>query len=160
MVIGEAQGDLAFLARAQADHRVVDLGQHVAGADQELVALLARRVVAVDGHRVVDHDEIAGDRRTLDRVELRLLLAHVLERGGEVVGGDRHRRVLDLDTLVVGRVDRRLDLDDGDEAEGCALLEPDLLEIGLVDGIELRLGERLAIDVGDQVLGDLAAHVV
>ena len=93
-------------------------------------------------------------------MELRLLLAHVLERGGEVVGGDRHRRVLDLDTLVVGRVDRRLDLDDGDEAEGRALLEPDLLEIGLVDGIELRLGERLAIDVGDQVLGDLAAHVV
>ena len=24
----------------------------------------------------------------------------------------------------------------------------------------LRLGERLAVDVGDQVLGDLAAHVV
>src|SRR5207253_3112993 len=80
--------------RAEADHGVVDLGQDVARADQELVAGLARRVVAVDGERVVDHDEIAGGRRTLDRVELRLLLAHVVERGGEVVGGDRRRRVL------------------------------------------------------------------
>jgi hypothetical protein len=160
MVLGEAQGDLPLLAGAQADHGVVDLGQHVAGADQELVAALAGRVVAVDGERVIDHDEIAGGRRALDRVELRLLLAHVVERGREIVGGDRCRRVLDLDALVFGERDRRLDLDDRDEAEGRALLQPDFLEIGLVDGIELRLGERLTIDVGDQMLGDLTAHVV
>ena len=116
--------------------------------------------MAVDGQRVVDDDEIADGGRTLHRVELRLLLAHLLERGGEVVGGDRHRRVLDLDAFVVGQVDRRLDLDDGDEAQRRTLLEPDFLEIGLVDGIELRLGQRLTVDVGDQVLGDLAAHVV
>ena len=68
--------------------------------------------------------------------------------------------MLDLDALVVGERDRRLDLDDRDEAEGRALLQPYFLEIGLVDGIELRLGERLTIDVGNQMLGDLAAHVV
>ena len=160
VVVGESQGDLPLLAGPQAYHRVVDLGQHVAGAHQELVAVLAGRVVTLDGHGVVDHDEIAGRRRTLDRVELRLLLAHVLERGGKIVGGDRHRRVLDLDALVVAEIDRRLDLDDRDEAERGAFLEPDVLKIGLVDGIELRLGQRFPVNVGDQVLGDLTAHVV
>jgi hypothetical protein len=160
VVVGEAQRHLTLLTGAQADHRVVDLGQDAAGAHQELVAGLARRRVPVDRHRVVDHDEIAGRGRAIDDVELRLLLAHVLQRRSEVVGADRRRRVLNLDAPVVAERDRRLDLDDGDEAERRAFLQPNLLEVGLVHRIELRLGQRPAVHVGNQVLGDLAPHIV
>ena len=68
--------------------------------------------------------------------------------------------MLDLDALVLTELDRRLHFHDGDEAERRALLELDLLQVGLVHRIEVRFREGAAVDVGDEVLGDLAPDVV
>ena len=68
--------------------------------------------------------------------------------------------MLNLDALVLAERDRRLHLDDRDEAERRAFLELDVLQVGFVHRVEPRLGERPSVDVGDEVLGDLTPDVV
>src|SRR5438046_1472355 len=117
-------------------------------------------VARLGGERVVDDQEVARAGRSLHRAELRLLLAHPLERRGDLLVVDGLGRVLDLDALVLAERDRRLHLDDGDEAERRTLLQLDVLQVGLVHRVEVRFREGLPVDVGDEVLGDLAPDVV
>jgi hypothetical protein len=60
-----SERDLALLTRLEPDRGVVDLGQHVAGADQKLVAV-GSTGRDLDGDRVIDHDEtpVAAGRST------------------------------------------------------------------------------------------------
>ena len=142
------------------DHGLVDLGQHRPAADEELVAGLARGLLARERERVVDDEQVARPRGPVHRAELGLLLAHVRERFVHLLGGHGLRLVLHTHALVLDERDGRLHLDDRDEGERRALFELDVLEVGLVHRFEPRLGEGPAVDVGDQVLGDLAPHVV
>src|SRR5438445_250495 len=117
VVVCEPERDRARLARPHPHDRRVDLGQDRLVADDELVARLARGVPALDGERVVDDQEVARAGRAVHRAELRLLLAHPLERRGDLLVGDGLGGVLDLDALVLTELDRRLHFHDGDEAE-------------------------------------------
>src|SRR5207249_10732035 len=67
---------------------------------------------------------------------------------------------LDLHASVLAELDRRLHIEDGDEAERCALLELDLLEVGLVHGVEPCFRDSPPVDIGNEVLGDLPPDVV
>src|SRR6058998_846258 len=160
MVVGDPETDLTLLPRPHAGDGLIDLGHDGAVADHELIAGLPDRLLALHRQHVVHDGEVAGSRRALDVAELGLLLTHPIERGVHLGAAHRHRGVLDLDALHVTERDVGLDLDDSGEGQRSALLEPYVLEIGLADGIEPHLGERLSIDVGNEVLRDLSAHVV
>src|SRR5712664_803993 len=160
MVVGKAQRDVLHFPGLHAHGGGGDLRHHRAAADHEVIAVGGRRLVLLGAERVVHPREVPDSGRAIHRAELRLLLAHLLEGGGHLVVADGARRVLHLDALVIRERDRGLHLHHGHERERRVLLELDFLEIGLVDGIEARLGERLPVDVGDEVLGDLAPHDV
>ena len=160
VVVGEPEGDVPLLADLHARDRLVDLGKDRPAAHDELVPVGRRRIVPFGRESVVDDDEIAGCRRALDRAELRVLLAHVLERFVHLVVADRGRRVLDVDALVLNERDLGTHLDDRDEAERRAFLERHVFEIRLIDGTQLRLADGLTVDVRDQMLGDFATHFI
>ena len=61
---------------------------------------------------------------------------------------------------VLSERDGGLDLDDGGEPEGLPFLELELAELGILDGPDLRLVDRPAVDHGDQRLGDRLTHLV
>src|SRR5262249_50092276 len=160
VVVGEPEADLTPLAGPHAGDRLIDFGHDGAVADHELIARLPNRLLTLHRQHVIHDGEVAGSGRALDVAELGLLLTHPVERGVYLGARHRHRGVLDLDALHVPERDVGLDLDDGGEGQRGALLESYILEIRLADGIEPHLGQRLTIDVGNEVLRDLTADIV
>jgi hypothetical protein len=160
VVLGEAQVDLPLFPGVHADRGGVDLRQYAPAPDQEVIPGRGGGLVVLRGQRVVDNHEVTRAGGALHAAELRVLVAHPLEGLVDVGVGHRSERVLDLDAAVLTKRDGRLDLDDRRERERRALLELEILQVRLVDRIDPRLGHRAAVDVGNEMLGDLAADVV
>jgi hypothetical protein len=73
----------------------------------------------------------------------------------ERLGGVAHRH-----PAVLAQLDRRFDLHHGREGQRSVLLESDLLQVRLLDRLDLGLGQRLPVHVGDEVPGHLLPDVV
>jgi len=86
-------------------------------------------------------------------VVLRLLLPHVPERRCRRLHRSPGFGVLDLDAFVLGQGDRGLDLDDGGRSSAARLSSSLTSWRSARHRIELRFGQRLSVDIGDQVLG-------
>src|SRR5918996_1477799 len=160
VIVGEAEADLTLVARPHADDGGIDLRQHGAAADDEVIAGGGGRLVALGGERVVDDDQVALGGGALDAAELGVLVAHALERLHHFGIRDRRGRVLDLHAAILGQDDGRLDFDDGREGQRRAFLQREVPKVRLVHGVDARLGQRAAVDVRDEVLGHLSAHIV
>jgi len=89
-----------------------------------------------------------------------VLLAEVLQRLLEILIRHGDRRVLDGHARVGPQRDRGLDLHHRRELERRALLERHVVEVRVLDGVQLRLGQRLPVHLGNQPLGHLPAHLV
>ena len=160
MLVGEPHLDLPLGARLEPDDRLVHLGQDPPAADLERVPLLLAGLGALRTQLVVDHHEVAHAGGPGGGDEGRALLGERRQRRLDV--GVRHRmgRVPDGHPPVLAERDRRLDLHDRREAEGPALLEIELAEIGILDRPELRLVHGAAVDRRDERLGHRLAHLV
>ena len=160
VVVAEAHPGLARAARGQADHRLLHLGQHAAAPDDEAVAGLGAGLLALGSERVVHDHEVAGIGGALDRAVLRVLLLQRGERLVHLAVREGLGGVLDREAGVGPQGDDGLDLDHRGELQRRVLLERDLLQIGLLHRLDARLGEGLAVHVGDQVAGHFLPHVV
>ena len=158
--VGEADVDRALPARVQADDGFLDLGHDTARADDEAIALLAARLHALRGERVVHEHEIARIRCALHRAELRVLLPQVLEGLVHLAVLEGLGGVLHAEPRVLPERDGGLDLDQGLELEGRILLQAHLLEIRLLHRLDLGLGEGLAVDLRDEAAGDFLPDLV
>ncbi len=160
VVVREADANLARAARAQAHHRLVDLGQDPAPADHESVAGLRAGLHALRGQGVVDDHQVPGIGRPLHRPILGVLLLQGGEGLVHLALLERLRGVLDREPGIGPQGDRRLHLDHRRELERGVLLEGDLLEVGLLHRLDVGLGQGLPVDVGDQPPGHLLPDVV
>ena len=115
-------------------------GRTRALADLEGVPALAVRGQALGAQGVVDDHHVAGRGGALHAAQLGVVLAHLLEGGLDVLVGDRRGRVLDLEPLVLAERDGGADLHHRLEGQRGVLLQADVGQIRLVDGLELGLG--------------------
>jgi hypothetical protein len=99
-------------------------------------------------------------RRALHGAKFGVLLAQVLERLVHLALFERLGRVPDRQPRILAELDGGLDLYQRLELERRSLLEHHFLEIGLLHWAELRLLERLAVDVGSGMAGDILADVI
>ncbi len=158
--VGEAHARLARAAGAEPDHRLVDLLQNRAAADDEPVARLGARLHALGSQCVVHDHEITHVGGPLHRPVLGLLLLQVRKGLVHLGLGERLGRVLDGKPGVLAERDGRLDLDHGRELQRRALLERDLLQVRLFHRLELRFREGLPVHLRNQVAGDLLADII
>jgi hypothetical protein len=159
----EVDGHAALIAGREPERRLVHLGEHAALPDLEPVSLLGPRLPAFRLDRVVDDDVIPGLDGPGDGHQGRLALGQVLERRLDVGVGHFDRYVGDAEAAVLAERDRRLDLDDGGEAERLPFFELEVLDLRVLHRGQLGLVHGATVDGRDELLGhgppDLAGEV-
>ena len=107
--------------------------------------------LALAGAGEIDHRDIAGRERSLDRLEAHPLLAQQVERLLHIRLAHRPQLAPDGQGLVFGQLEFRGRLDRGRELQRLAAAELDLLDVGMAQHIEFLLFHGLAIGLGDQL---------
>ena len=106
VVLGEGDLDRALLARGGSGELLLEALDQPARAELEQVAarLAALEGLVVDVAGEVDHHEVAVGGLALDGLQRRGGLAHPLQLGVHLVGGDLRLAAPDLDALVVAEL--------------------------------------------------------
>ncbi len=157
---GELGGEDAGLPLLEPDDRLVEAFDQLAGADLvgQPLGLGLGQILAVDGRRQVDGDEVAvlgGAVHAGQRAEAR---AQVLQLGVDLFvahldGVDRQLQRVEVRELELGA-----DVDLGGELEVLAVLLLGDLDVGLADRTQVRGRHRLAVAAGHGVADDLVQH--
>jgi hypothetical protein len=134
VVVGERHGRIAILAALRTLERLLELRQHPPLAQLQQVVLrgAALERLAVDLPLVVDQDDVALLRLTIDRVELREALLEAAELALDGLVGDLRLVATDLEALVLAELRAGPDRDLDRESKRLALL-------GQIGEVELRI---------------------
>ena len=92
----------------------------------------------VDGH------DVAVDRRPVDRLELRIVLAQAVELAVDLLVAHLEPRQRHLQPVIAGDGDPRPDLDDGVEGHRALLLPALDVDVRLRNGVELGVDDGRA----------------
>ncbi len=157
---GELRDEGGGLLGGQADERLVEALEHVALADAVGDALDGLDLLVVDGGDHVEGDEVAVLGRAVHAHEGAEALAQLVQAHLDGVGVDLGLLDLDLVGGEVGQLDLGADvLLDGEEQVALlgAVQARHLgdLDLGAADGLELRLGRGLLVEVGQGVVDGL-----
>ena len=157
---GQLGGEDAALPVLEPDDRVVEALDELTGADlvRQPLGRGLGQLLAVDGRRQVDRDEVAvlgcavhadqGAEARAQRLQLRvdLLVGHL----------DRVDR--DLELPEVGDIELGADVDLGGEFQILAVLLLSDLDLGLAEGTHVRSCHRLAVAGRECLVDDLVEH--
>ncbi len=171
--LGDLDGDLGLLAgrRAalqlggegglatglQALHGVVDAVQQLTGADGvgDAAGDAVLEDLSVDLGLQVDGDHVAVLGGALDGGRGGEALTELLHRLVHVLVGDLDGVDLDLDAGVVRDLDGRADVDLGGEVQRLAVLQLRDVDLGLAQRAELRLVDRVGVELREGVVDRL-----
>ena len=157
---GHLGGEDLGLAGRQADDRIVETVDKLAGADLVRQALRRRLgdIFAVDVGRQVDRDEVAGRGGPIDSGQGAEPGAQRLQFGVDILVADLDRVDGDLQRAQVGQGDVGSYVDLGGEDQFLAVLLFGDLDVGLAERPHVRIGHRLAVAAGQRLVDDLVEH--
>ena len=156
----ELGGERLRLTLGQADDRLVEAVDQLAGADlvRQTVGRGFREILAVDGGRQVDGDEVALLSRALHTLEGAEAGAQRLQLGVDVGVVDLDGVDGDLQLTEVGQLDVGAHVHLGGEHQLLAVLDLGDLDVGLAQRAHLGGGDGLAVAAGQRVVDDLLEH--
>ena len=140
--------------------RVVETLDQLTRADlvRQALGLGLGDVLAVDGGRQVDRDEVAVLGGAVDAGERAEAGAQVLQLGVDLVVGDLDGVDGEGQRRQVGQRDLGADVDLGGERQVPAVLLAGDLDLGLPEGLHLGAGDGLAVAGRDGLADDLVEH--
>ena len=153
-------GERLGLAGLEADERLVEAVDQLTGTDlvRQALGLGLGHVLAVDGGRQVDGDEVALLDGTLDAGEGAEPGAQRLQLVVDVLVADLDRVDGDLQGAQVRQRDLGADVDLGGEDQLLAVLDLGDLDVGLTERLDVGGGHGLAVAAGQRVVDDLLQH--
>ena len=157
--VGVGGVELEDVAGLGAGELLVDLGGDRAGAHRVAVVVGGQPVLrlAVERAGDVDDDGVLGLRRPVDVGEGGLHLAHAVDLGVDLFLGQLGPGELDPQPAVARHLHDGADLDDGVEGDRPVLLPGGDVDVGRVDGVDVVVGERLGVVLGQRVVQGLLA---
>ncbi len=166
VVVGEAQVELALLARRRAEHALLEVRQQSARAedDHEVLALAAFERLAADAALEIHRDAVAVAAAARDFIPVRPLPAQAFDHRVDVAVADGRDGARKLDAAHVVQLDLRVHLEGRGVAQVVGLAGLLRLDAGTARRLQFFLaqgfGERLADEVGNDLFPDLRAIVL
>lgn len=138
-------------------HGVVDAVEQLAGADGvgDVLGDAVLEDLAVDLGLEVQGDDVTVLGGALDRGGGGEALAQLLHGLVDVLVGDLDGVDLDLDAGVVRDLEGRADVDLGGEGQQLVVLQLLDVDLGLAQGVQLGLVDRVGVELGKRVVDGL-----
>ena len=140
-IVGPTHGALNGLARRKLHRKFLDAGNRLAAAEDDPVVLTLRHRAVFVGRREQEGHHVAGCWLGLHRMPARALLAHLLDLVTHLVVGDLPSGTCDAESLRASQRNLRANLYVQLEREWLALVELEIMNVGLRRNLQM-----LAID--------------